>query len=57
MSIGIIALISIVIWFVAIQEFSKPEKTQSNKKLITLTSAGTLLTLILTVSLFQNLNF
>ena len=57
MTIGIIALISMAIWFVAIQEFLKPEKTQSNQKIIILTSAGSLLTLVLTISLFQDLNF
>ncbi len=57
MSMGIISLITFVIWFVAIQEFLKPEKNQSNRKIITLTSAGSLLTLVLTISLFQNFNF
>lgn len=54
MTIGIIALITMAIWFVAIQELLKPEKTQSNQKIITLTSAGTLLTLVLTISLVQD---
>lgn len=57
MSIGILALLTVGIWFVAIQEFLKPEKTQSNRKIVTLTSAGSLLTLVLTISLFQNFNF
>jgi len=55
MFILMIALLSIAIWYVAIQEFSKPEKKQSSRKIVTLTSAGTLLTVILTVSLFQDL--
>lgn len=57
MSLGIISLITFVIWFVAIQEILKPKKDQSNRKIITLTSAGSLLTLVLTISLFQNFNF
>lgn len=57
MSIGIIALLSIAIWYVASKEFSKSEEEQNNRKLITLTAGGTLLTLVLTISLFQNLNF
>ncbi|MDO6848001.1 hypothetical protein Q4S57_08575 [Priestia megaterium] len=55
MSMGIIPLITFVIWFVAIQEFLKPEKNQSNRKIMILTSAGSLLTLVLTISLFQTL--
>ncbi|WP_203334778.1 hypothetical protein [Planococcus beigongshangi] len=57
MTIGIIGLLSIIVWYMAVKELSKPEKNQSNRKIITLTSSGTLLTLILTVSLFQNFNF
>lgn len=57
MSLGITALITTVIWFVAIQEFLKPEKNQSNRKIITLTSTGSVMSLVLTISLFQNLNF
>lgn len=55
MSMGILSLITFVIWFVAIQEFLKPEKNQSNRKIMMLTSAGSLLTLALTISLFQTL--
>ena len=53
MSINIISLTAFIIWFVAIKEFLKPEKEQSNRKIITLTSVGSLLTLVLTISLFQ----
>ncbi len=55
MSMGILSLITFVIWFVVIQEFLKPEKNQSNRKIMMLTSAGSLLTLVLTISLFQTL--
>ena len=54
---GMISLIVFFIWFLQIQEFLKPEKKQSNRKIIILTSAGTGLTLILTVWLFQNIPF
>lgn len=54
MSIGIISIITFVVWFLAIQEFAKPEKIQSNRKIITLTTTGSLLTIVLTISLFQN---
>ncbi|MBM7578173.1 hypothetical protein JOD21_000830 [Jeotgalibacillus terrae] len=57
MPTGIIALIASAIWIVLILEFLKPEKTHNNRKIITLTSAGSLLTLVLTISLFQNINF
>lgn len=55
MPMGILSLITFVIWFVVIQEFLKPEKNQSNRKIMMLTSAGSLLTLVLTISLFQTL--
>lgn len=57
MSMGIISLTAFLIWFLQIQEFLKPEKKQSNRKIITLTTAGTILTIILTVSLFENIPF
>lgn len=57
MSIGILTLLTSVVWIIVIQEFLKPEKKQSNRKIVTLTSAGSLLTFVLTISLFQNLNF
>lgn len=50
----IIILLTFFIWFSSIQEFLKPEKNQSNRKIISLTTAGSLLTLVLTISLFQN---
>ncbi|MEM5001241.1 hypothetical protein [Priestia megaterium] len=55
MSMGILSLITFVVWFAAIQEFLKPEKNQSNRKIMMLTSAGSLLTLVLTISLFQTI--
>lgn len=52
MNIGYIALVTLAIWLVVIQEFLKNEKDQNSKKIIILSSAGTLLTLVLTISLF-----
>ncbi|GGK09256.1 hypothetical protein GCM10007063_34640 [Lentibacillus kapialis] len=55
-SIVIIAIVSIVIWILVSQELIKPSKENKEKrKLITLMSAGSLSTLILTVFLFENI--
>lgn len=53
MNIGYIALVTLAIWLVVIQEFLKNENDQNSKKIIILSSAGTLLTLVLTISLFS----
>ncbi|MCR8848064.1 hypothetical protein NQ095_06565 [Rossellomorea sp. SC111] len=55
MSTGILSLLTTLIWLAAIQEFLKPDNNQSNRKIMIFTSAGTVLTLVLTVSLFQSL--
>ncbi|WP_163970356.1 hypothetical protein [Oceanobacillus halotolerans] len=56
--ISIVALLSIVIWSAVSREIVKSSKKNDKKKkgqkIITLMSAGTLLTLILTISLYQN---
>ncbi|CAN7528010.1 hypothetical protein [Rossellomorea sp. LjRoot5] len=57
MSTGIIALLTTVTWLVAIHEFQKPERHQNNRIIIISTASGSLLTLILTISLFQSLSF
>lgn len=54
-AILMIALLSIAVWYAALQEFLKSEKKQSSRKIVTLTSTGTLLTVILTISFFQDL--
>jgi hypothetical protein len=54
---SIITLASVLIWGAAINELSKPSKKQSVRKIIALTSLGSLSTLIITISLFQNLPF
>ncbi|GAA5416149.1 hypothetical protein Pryu01_01181 [Paraliobacillus ryukyuensis] len=46
-----IAVASAFIWIATIYELIKPSKEQNNRKIITLTSFGTLSTLIVTVSL------
>lgn len=53
----IVAIFSIVIWIAVSRESLKPSKKINWPKMITLLSAGSLSTLILTLSLFQNLPF
>lgn len=57
MSTGIMALLTTLIWLVAIHELQKPERKQNNRTIIISTAAGSLLTLVLTISLFQSLSF
>ncbi|UXH46344.1 hypothetical protein N5C46_09990 [Rossellomorea vietnamensis] len=57
MSTGIMALLTTLIWLVAIHEFQKPERKQNNRIIILSTAARSLLTLVLTISLFQSLSF
>nr|WP_084600284.1 hypothetical protein [Pontibacillus litoralis] len=56
----IVALVSIVIWSTVSQELVKSSNNNEEKnerKIITLMSSGILSTLILTISLFQNIQF
>lgn len=55
MAMSIIALASTLIWIGAIYEINKPSKEQNIRKIITLTSFGSLSTLIITISFFQSL--
>lgn len=57
MSMSIIALASVLLWSAVIHELSKSSKKQNNRKIITLTSLGSLSTLVITISLVQNLPF
>ncbi|MCF2648999.1 hypothetical protein I6E62_13145 [Niallia circulans] len=54
----LIAIVSIVIWSTLSRELVKTSeeknKLKNKRKVITLMSAGTLSTIILTISLFQN---
>ncbi|WP_197089934.1 hypothetical protein [Bacillus sp. FJAT-27916] len=54
MSIGFLALITMAIWVIQMNELMKPEENQDNRKTIVFTSFGCLLTTILTVQLFQH---
>ncbi|WP_199860661.1 hypothetical protein [Oceanobacillus damuensis] len=51
----IAAIVSIVIWIAVSRELVKSSKGKNGRKIIALMSAGTLSTLILTVSHFQNI--
>lgn len=53
----IAAIISIVIWIAVSRELVKTRKEKNGLKIITLMSAGTLSTVILTISLFQKIQF
>lgn len=59
--ISIVAIVSIVIWSAVSRELVKSSKENgkgnNGRKIITLMSAGTLSTLLLTISLFQNIHF
>lgn len=55
--ITIVAIVSIVLWIAVSRELTKSSKEKNGRKIITLMSAGSLSTLILTISLFQNINF
>lgn len=52
-----INIISIIVWIALITELIKPSKEQNGRKIVTLLSAGSLSTLILTVSFIQNIPF
>lgn len=59
--ISIVAIVSIVIWSAVSRELVKSSKEKgkgkNGRKIITLMAAGTLSTLLLTISLFQNIHF
>ncbi|NBJ71293.1 hypothetical protein D1839_17830 [Roseburia sp. 1XD42-34] len=55
--IDIVAIISIIIWIIVFRELIKSSKEENRRKIITLVSAGCLSTLILTILLFQNIQF
>ncbi|MGK9429055.1 hypothetical protein ACWBUX_04750 [Bacillus atrophaeus] len=61
MSTDIMSIVSIVIWIAVSRELVKSSKengkVKNGRKIITLMSAGTLSTLLLTISLFQNIQF
>ena len=57
MSINIISIVSIIIWILLITELIKPSKEQNGRKIVTLVTAGSVSTLILTVSFMQKIPF
>ncbi|MFJ5714624.1 hypothetical protein [Neobacillus sp. NPDC093127] len=57
MIMSIIILASVLLWGAVIHELSKPSKKQNNRKIVSLASLGSLSTLVITISLFQNLLF
>ncbi|MEM5622685.1 hypothetical protein AAHB56_20915 [Bacillus thuringiensis] len=48
---------SIILWIVLITELIKPSKEQNGRKIVMLLTAGSVSTLILTVSFIQNISF
>ena len=55
--ITIVTIVSFVIWIVVSQEAVKPSKEINWRKMISLLSVGTVLALVITISLFQTLPF
>lgn len=55
--IAVVAIVSIVIWIAVSREAVKPTKEINWRKMISLLSVGTLLALVITISLFQSLPF
>ncbi|GAA0302143.1 hypothetical protein GGQ92_002298 [Gracilibacillus halotolerans] len=55
--ITIVILLSVVIWFAVSREALKPSSEIKWRKMIVLLSAGSLSTLMITISLFQSLPF
>ena len=53
--ISILGIVSIVLWIAVSRELLKSSKEKKGQKIITLMSAGSLSTLVLTISLFQNI--
>nr|WP_142829668.1 hypothetical protein [Planococcus soli] len=54
-AIGLLAIVTSVIWVLMTNELAKSSETKNGRKIATLMTAGTLFTIILTVSLFQSL--
>ncbi|MFK3937958.1 hypothetical protein ACI2JA_10695 [Alkalihalobacillus sp. NPDC078783] len=54
MTIGLLALFTMPVWMFQIHEFLKPKEQQNNKKIVLLTSLGSLMTTIITISLIQD---
>ncbi|GGB40490.1 hypothetical protein GCM10011409_17490 [Lentibacillus populi] len=57
MSLTIIIIVTTLIWIAVSREAVKPSEEINWRKTITLMSTGSLLTLVLTISLFQDIPF
>ncbi len=57
MSINIISIVSIIIWILLFTELINPSIEMNGRKIVTLVTAGSVSTLILTVSFIQNIPF
>ncbi|WLR60199.1 hypothetical protein LC071_02065 [Pseudalkalibacillus hwajinpoensis] len=55
--IFILVIVSMAIWVTVSKEAVKPSKEINRWKMITLLSAGSLSTLVITLTLFQSLSF
>ena len=55
--ITILTILSIVIWITVSKEVVKPSKEINRLKMITLLSAGSVSTFVITITLFQSLEF
>ncbi|WP_458948932.1 hypothetical protein [Oceanobacillus sp. CAU 1775] len=53
--ITILTIVAIVIWFAVSREAVKPSKEINWRKMIILLATGSILTLIVTISLYQSL--
>ncbi|MFP7479407.1 hypothetical protein [Terribacillus saccharophilus] len=53
MTLGLISIAATVIWMLLINELIKSSKQQNGRKILLLTSSGTVLTVVLTISLIQ----
>lgn len=52
-----LVVVSMAIWIMVSREAVKPSKEINWRKMITLLSAGTLSTLVITITLVQNIQF
>lgn len=53
MTLGLISIAATFIWMLLINELIKSSKQQNGRKILLLTSSGTVLTVVLTISLIQ----
>ncbi len=53
----IIAIVTIVIWIVATREINQSSEEKNDRKTVMLMVVGSLLTFVLTIALFQTIDF